>query len=306
MSSTGVRSAGPLPDTSQRMAASSAKPDLAGYQVRIREPLEVDYRDRRIAMIAINSGGPTVAEMFNILEGFDLAASGHNTVPTLHLIAEAQRLAFADRFAFFGAIRPLPPFPWKGCNPKPTPPFAAARSTRPAVFVSEPVGDPRPFQPGGKPASLPSANGGDAAGQHTTHLTVIDRERNMVSLTASLGQLFGSGVVAPGTGVTLNNGMMWFDPEPGHVNSIGPGKRALHAGTPALVFDEHGPFLAVGSPGGRKVLTAVQQIIHNVVDFGLRHAGRYQRPADSLRGRAGSHGCPPAHCGHRSDAADEP
>ncbi len=62
---------------------------------------------------------------------------------------------------------------------------------------------------------------------------------------------------------------MWFDPKPGHVNSIGPGKRALHAGTPALVFDEQGPLLAVGSPGGRKVLTAVQQIIHNIVDFGL-------------------------------------
>ncbi len=242
--------------------------DMAGYEVRVREPLWIDYRDRRIAFISINSGGPTVAQMFNILEGFDLPALSHNTSATLHLIAEAQRLAFADRFAHLGDPD-FAPIPLAGLQSKA---YAAVR--RAAIDlrrgpVAEPAGDPWPFQPGGRPAHLPPAGGGDPAGQHTTHLTVIDRERNIVSLTASLGQLFGSGVVVPGTGVTLNNGMMWFDPEPGHVNSIGPGKRALHAGTPAIVFDAQGPLLAVGSPGGRKVLTAVQQVIHNVVDFGL-------------------------------------
>lgn len=242
--------------------------DMAGYEVRVREPLWVDYRDRRIAFISTNSGGPTVAQMLNILEGFDLPALGHNTPDTLHLLAEAQRMAFADRFAHLGDPD-FAPIPLAGLQSKA---YAEARRSQiepSGAPVGEPVGDPWPFQPGGKPADIPPASGGDSAGQHTTHLTVIDRERNMVSLTASLGQLFGSGVVVPGTGVTMNNGMMWFDPEPGHVNSIGPGKRALHAGTPAIVFDKQGPFLALGSPGGRKVLTAVQQIIHNVVDFGL-------------------------------------
>jgi gamma-glutamyltranspeptidase/glutathione hydrolase len=98
---------------------------------------------------------------------------------------------------------------------------------------------------------------------------VIDRERNVVSLTASLGQRFGSGVVVPGTGVVLNNGMMWFDPEPGRINSIAPGKHALHAGAPALVFDDDGPLMAVGAPGGRMVLTSVLQVMLNVLDFGL-------------------------------------
>lgn len=241
---------------------------LAGYQVQIREPLEVDYRGKRMAMIAINSGGPTVAEMFNLLEGFNLAGTGHNSATHLHLVAEAQRLAFSDRFAHLGDPA-FAAIPLEGLQSKA---YAAARRTHidpQGGPTLEPVGDPWPFQPGVSPPGTPPANGGDSSGQHTTHLTVIDRERNMVSLTASLGQLFGSGVMVPGTGVTLNNGMMWFDPEPGHVNSIGPGKRALHAGTPALVFDEQGPLLAVGSPGGRKVLTAVQQIIHNIVDFGL-------------------------------------
>jgi gamma-glutamyltranspeptidase/glutathione hydrolase len=91
----------------------------------------------------------------------------------------------------------------------------------------------------------------------------------MVSLTTSLGQAFGSGVVVPNTGVTLNNGMMWFDPEPGHINSIRPGRQAMHAGTPTLIFDEQGPLMALGAPGGRKVLTSVLQCILNTIDYKL-------------------------------------
>jgi gamma-glutamyltranspeptidase/glutathione hydrolase len=67
----------------------------------------------------------------------------------------------------------------------------------------------------------------------------------------------------------LNNGMMWFDPEPGHVNSIGPGKRTVSASTPTLVFDEQGPLMALGAPGGRKVITGVLQVMLNVLDFGM-------------------------------------
>ena len=177
-------------------------------------------------------------------------------------------MAFADRFIHLGDPD-FDPIPLEGLH---SAAYAAERRglIRPeGPPVSQPAGDPWPFQPGGRPAGMRPPSGTDAAEQHTTHLTVVDKERNLVSLTASLGQLFGSGVVVPGTGITLNNGMMWFDPEPGKVNSMAPGKRALHAPTPALVFDRQGPYLAVGSPGGRKVLTAVQQVIHNVVDFGL-------------------------------------
>lgn len=242
--------------------------DLAAYAVRIREPLWVDYRGKRVAFIALNSGGTSVAQMLNLLEGFDLPSLGHNSAATLHLIAEAQHMAYADRFAHMGDPD-FAPIPLVGLESKA---YAAERrrQIKPnGPPLTAPVGDPWPFQPGGRPAHPLLAGGEDAADQHTTHLTVVDRARNIVSLTASLGQLFGSGIVVPGTGVTLNNGMMWYDPEPGKLNSIGPGKRALHAGTPAIVFDDQGPLLALGSPGGRKVLTAVQQIIHNVVDFGL-------------------------------------
>ena len=242
--------------------------DLANYRVREREPLWIDYRGKRVAFISHNSGGTTVAQMLNTLDGFDLAALGQNSAAALHLIAEAQHMAYADRFAYLGdpafADIPLEALESKA--------YAAARRAQINLDgppVTEAVGDPWPFHPTGIPSQLSPIDGRDAADQHTTHLTVVDRERNIVSLTASLGQLFGSGVVVPGTGVTLNNGMMWFDPEPGRINSISRRKRALHAGTPAIVFDDTTPFLALGSPGGRKVLTAVQQIIHNVVDFGM-------------------------------------
>jgi len=242
--------------------------DMADYQVRVREPLVVDYRGYRIEMISENSGGPTVAQMFNILEGFDLVDLGHNTAQSLHVIAEAMRLSFADRFAYLGDPA-FDPIPLTALQSKA---YAAAR--REAIGlnhgpVAEPVGDPWSFQQGGKPAGAGSKIGGDYADQHTTHVSVIDRDHNMVSLTASLGQRFGSGVLVPGTGVVLNNGMMWFDPEPGKINSIAPGKIALHAGTPALVFDDQGPLLTVGVPGGRMVLTAALQVMLNVLDYGL-------------------------------------
>ena len=102
---------------------------------------------------------------------------------------------------------------------------------------------------------------------HTTHLNAVDSDRTMVALTQTLGQGFGSGFVAKGTGVVLLDTMTWFDPVPGHPNSVAPGKRVLWAGSPTLLVRDGAPFLAVGAPGGRKIMSAVAQTIVNVVDF---------------------------------------
>ena len=177
-------------------------------------------------------------------------------------------MSFADRLTYLSDTTSAP-VPLAGLQSKA---YAAARQAQIDLSrgpVAEPIGDPWPYEPGGRPAHGAPSGGRQPPGGHTTHLTVIDRDRNMVALTASLGRLFGSGVVVPGTGVLLNNGMMWFDPEPGHVNSIGAGKRSVSASTPALVFDGQGPLMALGAPGGRKVITAVLQVILNVLDFDL-------------------------------------
>jgi gamma-glutamyltranspeptidase/glutathione hydrolase len=113
---------------------------------------------------------------------------------------------------------------------------------------------------------------------HTTHLNAVDRDRTMVSLTQTLGQGFGSGFVPKGTGVALLDTMTWFDPVPGHANSIAPGKRVLWAGSPCLVVRDGKPLLAVGAPGGRKIMSAVTQSIVNVVDFGDGPQDAVNRP----------------------------
>jgi gamma-glutamyltranspeptidase/glutathione hydrolase len=113
---------------------------------------------------------------------------------------------------------------------------------------------------------------------HTTHLNAVDKDRTMVALTQTLGQGFGSGFVPKGTGIVLVDGMTWFDPVPGHSNSIAPGKQVLWAGSPTLIVRDDKPVLAVGAPGGRKIMSAVPQAIVNVVDFGDGPQDAVNRP----------------------------
>jgi gamma-glutamyltranspeptidase / glutathione hydrolase len=103
----------------------------------------------------------------------------------------------------------------------------------------------------------------------TTHITAIDREGTIVSLTTTLLSLFGSYYVLPGTGILMNNGIMWFDPRPGRPNSIAPGKRALTNMCPVVVARDGRPWFGIGASGGRRILAAVSQMTSFVVDFGM-------------------------------------
>ena len=103
----------------------------------------------------------------------------------------------------------------------------------------------------------------------TTHVCAVDRDGNAVSLTSTLLSGFGCGVTVPGTGVVLNNGMMWFDPVPGRPNSVAGGKKPLANMAPVLLLDGNQPFLSLGAMGGRRILNALPQIIANVIDYGM-------------------------------------
>ena len=103
----------------------------------------------------------------------------------------------------------------------------------------------------------------------TTHFSVVDREGNMAAVTQTLLSTFGSKFVTPKTGVTMNNGVMWFDPTPGGPNALGPGKRCLTNYTPVLAQAADGRRLAVGASGGRRILPAVTQILSFVMDYGM-------------------------------------
>jgi len=181
--------------------------------------------------------------------------------------AEAVRRAFEDRFRYLGdALRVTAP--WSGLASSE---YAAALAR--AIRTAGPRSDapaPDPWQwEGGAPA-VGGRRGAAAAATAdcTTHVCAIDRQRNMVSFTNTAVSLFGSRMVAPGTGILLQNGMIWFDPEPGRPNSVAPGKRPLVNMVPVLGFRRGKPLFALGAPGGRKIISTVPQIVSNMLDAG--------------------------------------
>ena len=243
-----------------------SREDLASYRPFLWEDgLEFRYRGRTVRVPPHACAGVTSAMTLKLLDGFDLGAMGHNSAEMLHAYVSSARLAYADRFAYV-ADPDFVDVPWSGLLSE-----EYARRRRATIDGSVPPryepGDPwaeEGRRPGSQPAaSLPSWDGG------TTHLCVMDGEGNAVSITNTIMSGFGSGVVPRGTGVVMNNGMMWFDPVPGRVNSIMPGKFALNNMTPALVLDDDGARAAVGASGGRRITNCVTQLIVKMLDFGM-------------------------------------
>lgn len=256
--------------------------ELAAYQVRVIDPTRVEYRGHEVFGQLENTGYATIIEALQILEGFDLRRLGYQSVDAIHLEVEAMRRSFLDRLRYLGDAS-LDPVPYLGIASRA---FAAERRAaidHKRATPNAAPGDPWPHDPSG---AVPQAarSGAGSEGQ-TTHITVIDRDGNMVSLTSTLGGFFGSGVVIRGTGITLNNATMWFDPEPGAVTSIGPGKRIMSAASPVLVLRDGMPFVAMGSPGGRRVISAVYQCLVNVLDFGLGMQDAISAPRFHCEGR---------------------
>ena len=240
--------------------------DFAEYRPFVWDSgLEFAYRGHTVRVPPFACAGTTSAMTLRLLDGFDVGEMGHNSVGALHAYIYGARLAYADRFTYMAD----PAFvsgPWKGLVSD------GYTEMRRGNIGSQRLGDigagdPWAFDDGapGKKmeASAPALDSG------TTHLCAMDGEGNAVSLTNTLMAGFGSGFVPKGTGVVMNNGMMWFDPVPGRVNSIMPGKYPLNNMTPALVLGQEGARLAVGASGGRRITNCVTQLISKVVDFGM-------------------------------------
>jgi gamma-glutamyltranspeptidase / glutathione hydrolase len=234
--------------------------DLANYEAKVVDPLVLPYRDVELVLLPYQAGGITIGEALNILNGFDLYATGFNTAATLHLIAEASRRGFADRFAYVG-----------------DPAFVDTNWERlaSAAYAAERRAEIDPAR-----ASVPEAGAGIAAFAAnlaavgadegcTTHLSVVDREGTMVSVTQTLTLIFGSAVTVPGTGVLLNDSMNLFDPQPGCANEIQPGKRPASSMAHVIAVRGGVPVLAVGAPGGRRIMDTCLQMTIDVIDFGM-------------------------------------
>jgi gamma-glutamyltranspeptidase/glutathione hydrolase len=229
--------------------------DLGGYRASVGAPLRASYRGHRVETLGGPSGGPTVALALAILQGFDLGDLEYDDISRLHILAETLRVSFQDRFRYLAdpAAEEVP------LETLVSPGYAEERRRWISAEGTRAVEIPDGL-------SRRSAGSFENPGQHTTHINAADPDGNLVALTATLGNRFGSGVLVPSTGLLLNDGMMWFDPEPGRLNSIRPGKRALHAAAPTLVFHGASPLLALGSPGARKIMSSVLQVLVGFLD----------------------------------------
>jgi len=247
-----------------------AEEDLARYQPTLYEGgLEIAYRGCQVVGVPGACGGLTALQGLAILESFDLAALPPDSADALHLQAEAYRRAFADRYRHLGDPKQVR-VPWRGLL---HPAYARelARAIDPArAAPSVTPGDPWRFEPASEPPAVSSQGSvPPPGGWSTTHICAVDVERNVVSLTQTIVDGFGCGVVVPDTGILLNNAMLWLDPEPGRPNSIAPGKRGLNNMSPLLVLRDGRPLLAVGAPGGARIINAMSQVCVNVLDHGM-------------------------------------
>ncbi|UCE30539.1 MAG: gamma-glutamyltransferase [Burkholderiales bacterium] len=227
-----------------------SKSDLAGYTIRVREAVRGSYRGYEIVgPPPPSSSGVHIAQMLNVLEGFELGALGFGSAESIHLLAEALKIAFADR-AVATADPEFVQVPIETLISK------QYAETRRALI------DPnraRSWRPG-----LPGPESGD-----TTHVTVADAEGNVVASTQTINGLFGACVQIAGTGMLANNYMFNFDPHPGHALSIAPGKRVFTSMAPMMVLRQGRLRYALGLPGGLRIFPSALQAIVNLIDHGM-------------------------------------
>ncbi len=245
--------------------------DFAVYQAVVRPVVSGSYRGYQIeSMPPPSSGGVHLVQMLNMLSAFPIAEWGHNKLPTIHTMVEVMRRAYADRSEHLGD----PDF-WSV-------PLSGLTNPRYAADLIADI-DPQLATPSvkikpGKPAAYESPE--------TTHYSIIDGDGNAVSNTYTLNFGYGTGIVAAGTGIFLNNEMDDFSAKPGSpnaygliggaANAIAAQKRPLSSMTPTLVSRDGQVVLATGSPGGSRIITSVLQMVMNVIDHRMDIAAATQ------------------------------
>lgn len=241
--------------------------DLAAYKAVEREPVAGTYRGFHVlSMPPPSSGGTHIVQILNLLQRYPLAEWGSDSARTTHVMAEAMKRAYADRAEYLGDPD-FTPVPVRGLTSG-TYADALAKGidldrATPAAAIR--AGRPQPYE-----------------GDQTTHYSVADSHGTVVSTTTTLNLHFGSGMVAEGTGILLNNEMDDFAAKPGvpnafgliggDANAIAPGKRPLSSMSPTIVLKDGKPWLVTGSPGGSRIITTVVQTIVDHIDFAMNPA----------------------------------
>ncbi|TKT72541.1 gamma-glutamyltransferase [Afipia massiliensis] len=238
--------------------------DLANYQPQWREPLRGNYRGYEVTTNNPPGGGIMLIEMLNILEHFDLSGIGHNTAEYLRVVCEAMKRSTADKDRSIGD----PAFLDVPVQKLTSKDYAAALASE---IKSHVKGDVPRFNSG-----MPSKD--------TTHVSVVDRDGNCVTMTHSLGM--PSGVITDGLGFIYNGCMGVFDPRPGRAGSIAPGKARFTSVVPSIIFRDKKPYLVIGAPGATQIAMGVLQAILNVIDFGMTMTEAVSAPRFSATSNA--------------------
>jgi gamma-glutamyltranspeptidase/glutathione hydrolase len=252
--------------------------DLAAYRAEDVDPIMTTFEGLDVYQSAPNSQGIVMLMALNILEGYDLRASGWGSEEYFHLVTEAMKLAFADRNQYIGDPRFVENMPVQELLSKE---YAAerrklVRKDR-AIRRSAPPGDPRQnlaileghkvsYEDGPQPIENQQSDNDNG---ETSSFSIADKFGNLVSVTHSVNSRFGSGMIVDGVGYVLNNRMPYFSLDENDVNVLVPGKRTRHTVNPALAMKNGKPFLAWNTPGGDNQPQAMLQAFLNVVLFGM-------------------------------------
>ena len=244
-----------------------SRQDLADYRTVAREPVRGTYRGYEIVGPPPPSSGPLhIIQMLNILEHYDIAALGFGSTDTVHLLAEALKIAFADR----AAATADPAFVRVPVDRILSKEYAAERQAR--------IDPTR--------AQAWAAEVAPEGSAYTTHVTVADAVGNVVASTQTINSLFGARYIVPGTGMIPNNYMFVFDPRPGRASSVAAGKRVTSSMSPVIVLRDGEPVYALGLPGGLRIFPSVMQALSNLIDHGMTVQQAVEAPRVWTQGHA--------------------
>ena len=241
--------------------------DLTSYKTVERAPIRADYRGWEIlGPPPPAASGVHIAQMLNILEGYDIAASGFGTAETIHLLAEVLKIAFADRAAASG-----------------DPDFLGVPVER---LTSKQYAGERRAAIDGARAQKWGAGVTQLESAHTTHMTVADAMGNVVATTQTINNLFGAKILIPGLGTVPNNYMNLYDPRPGHALSLAPGKRVTTSMSPMMALRNGKLAYALGLPGGKRIFPSALQALINLIDHGMSLQEAVEAPRVWTEGNA--------------------
>ena len=258
--------------------------DLAGIRANEDPAIKINYKGIDVYECPPNSQGFVMLQALNILEGMNVRYMRHNSAPYLHAVTEALKLAFADRNKYVADPKFTPNIPMREMLSKEyaairralidpdkaidgEAPFGNPTSAPTTTPTGATVGKPRMAYAGSQP--VPGTVITAEENGHTTYLAVVDKDRNMVSVTSSLLSLFGSGHVVEGAGFVLNNRMAYYGLDEDDVNVLKPGKRVRQTINPALALKDGKPYMVFGTPGADTQPQAQMQFFLNVAEFGM-------------------------------------